>query len=157
MLIELLSIGKTQDEEIRKLLQIYHKKLAKYVKFISTEKELSGIKKNITAAERCSLEGKFILEYVKGDDYLILLDENGQTFSSEKFAAHVQKILNRGRKKVIFVIGGPYGFSPEVYTRADEKISLSAMTFTHQMVRLFFTEQLYRAFTILNNEPYHHS
>lgn len=157
MLIELLSIGKTQDEEIRKLLQIYHKKLAKYVKFISTEKELSGIKKNISPSERSSLEGKFILEYVKGDDYLILLDENGQTFSSEKFALHVQKILNRGRKKVVFVIGGPYGFSPDVYARADEKISLSAMTFTHQMVRLFFTEQIYRAFTILNNEPYHHS
>lgn len=157
MLIELLSIGKTQDEEIRKLLQIYHKKLAKYVKFISTEKEISGINKSSNAVERSNIEGKFILEYIKNEDFLILLDENGAVFSSEKFAAHLQKVMNRGRKRVVFVIGGPYGFSPDVYARADEKISLSAMTFTHQMVRLFFTEQLYRAYTILNNEPYHHS
>lgn len=142
---------------MRKITDTYHKKLAKYCNFIPVEKEVSGLKKNFSQTERKNAEGKMLLAYLKPDDYLVLLDENGKTYSSEKFAARLQKILNHSRKRVIFVIGGPYGFSEEVYRRADEQVSLSAMTFTHQMVRLFITEQLYRAFTILNNEPYHHS
>lgn len=157
MLIELFCIGKTTDPEMRKLTDTYHKKLAKYCNFIPVEKEAPGLKKHFSSAERKNIEGKMLLDYLKPDDYLVLLDENGSIYSSEKFALRLQKILNHSRKRVLFVIGGPYGFSEEVYNRADEKISLSAMTFTHQMVRLFFTEQLYRAFSILNNEPYHHS
>jgi 23S rRNA (pseudouridine1915-N3)-methyltransferase len=157
MLIELLSLGKTQDEEIQRLLQSYHKKLAKYGKFISIEKEVGGLKKNHGQTERKEIEGRFILDYIKTEDYVILLDENGKAYNSEKFAAHLQKCLNKGGKRILFIIGGPYGFSEKVYLRANEKLALSEMTFTHQMVRLFFTEQLYRAFTILNNEPYHHS
>ncbi|MDX1426739.1 MAG: 23S rRNA (pseudouridine(1915)-N(3))-methyltransferase RlmH, partial [Salegentibacter mishustinae] len=100
--------------------------------------------------------GELILAKVQNSDFLVLLDENGKEFSSEKFSAYIQKRLNSGLKQLIFVIGGPYGFSEAVYQRADSKVALSQMTFSHQMVRLFFTEQLYRAFTILKNEPYHH-
>ena len=101
-------------------------------------------------------EGELILKHVNPSDILVLLDEKGKSFTSEEFSEEIQKKLNTGMKQLIFVIGGPYGFSPEVYQRANQKIALSKMTFSHQMVRLFFTEQLYRAFTILKNEPYHH-
>ena len=101
-------------------------------------------------------EGELILAKTQASDILVLLDENGKNFSSVGFSTWLQKQMNTGMKQLIFVIGGPYGFSDEVYQRANQKISLSKMTFSHQMVRLFFTEQIYRAFTILKNEPYHH-
>ena len=101
-------------------------------------------------------EGEHILAKTQASDILVLLDENGKNFSSVGFSTWLQKQMNTGMKQLIFVIGGPYGFSEEVYERANQKISLSKMTFSHQMVRLFFTEQIYRAFTILKNEPYHH-
>ena len=101
-------------------------------------------------------EGELILAKTQVSDILVLLDENGKNFSSVGFSTWLQKQMNTGMKQLIFVIGGPYGFSDEVYQRANQKISLSKMTFSHQMVRLFFTEQIYRAFTILKNEPYHH-
>ena len=101
-------------------------------------------------------EGKLILNKVVPSDFCVLLDENGSTFGSEKFAEFLQNKALSGIKRLVFIVGGPYGFSEDVYQRADYKLSLSKMTFSHQMVRLIFLEQLYRAFTILKNEPYHH-
>ena len=102
-------------------------------------------------------EGMMILDALNPGDYLVLLDEKGKAYSSEKFAEQLQKWMNAGTRNIVFVIGGAYGFSPVVYDRANQKISLSDMTFSHQLVRLIFVEQLYRAFTILRGEPYHHS
>jgi 23S rRNA (pseudouridine1915-N3)-methyltransferase len=101
-------------------------------------------------------EGELILKKLIPSDELILLDERGKTFSSIEFSEYLQKKMNSGLRQLVFVIGGPYGFSDEVYARANVKISLSKLTFSHQMIRPFFIEQLYRAFTILRNEPYHH-
>src|SRR5690606_21179117 len=112
--------------------------------------------KNMSESQQKEKEGELILTKTGISDQLILLDENGKSFSSIGFADEIQKKMNSGIKNLIFVIGGPYGFPPSVYERANGKISLSQMTFSHQMVRLFFIEQLYRGFTILRNEPYHH-
>ena len=112
--------------------------------------------KNLTEDQQKEKEGELILKSLQSSDILILLDERGKSYSSIAFAEALQKRMNSGMKNLVFVIGGPYGFSEAVYQRAQQQISLSAMTFSHQMVRLFFVEQLYRAFTILRNEPYHH-
>lgn len=112
---------------------------------------------NLSADEIKTSEGQKILNAMTPSDFVILLDENGRSLSSVDFASDIQKLMNSGRKNIFFVIGGPYGFSKKVYERANDKISLSPMTFSHQIVRLIFLEQLYRAFTILNNEPYHHA
>jgi 23S rRNA (pseudouridine1915-N3)-methyltransferase len=112
--------------------------------------------KNLSENQQKEKEGEQILAKIGATDQLILLDENGATFSSVGFSDYLQKKMNSGIKTLVFVIGGPYGFSDEVYAKAQGKISLSAMTFSHQMVRLFVIEQLYRGFTILKNEPYHH-
>lgn len=156
MTIKLVCIGKTDKKELEKLIKIYSDRLQHYIKF-----ELDIIPdlrktKNLDENQQKSKEGDLILAGVQNSDFVILLDENGKQYSSETFSEYIQKRMNTGLKRLIFVIGGPYGFSQEVYNRADSKISLSKMTFSHQMVRLFFTEQLYRAFTILKNEPYHH-
>lgn len=156
MTIKLLGIGKTDDPEIRKLTDVYIKRLQFYNKF---EYEfLPDLKKakNLDEMQQKQKEGELILSKLSASDFVVLLDENGKQFSSEGFSEYIQKRLNSGLKQLVFVIGGPYGFSEAVYARADSKVSLSKMTFSHQMVRLFFTEQLYRAFTILKNEPYHH-
>jgi 23S rRNA (pseudouridine1915-N3)-methyltransferase len=112
--------------------------------------------KNLSEAQQKEKEGLLILSKTTNTDYLVLLDENGKTFSSIDFSVELQKKMLAGIKNLIFVIGGPYGFSEAVKAKAQARMSLSAMTFSHQMVRLFFIEQLYRAFTILKNEPYHH-
>jgi 23S rRNA (pseudouridine1915-N3)-methyltransferase len=112
--------------------------------------------KNLSENQQKEKEGELILAKITPTDQLILLDENGKTFSSISFSDELQKKMNSGVKTLVFVIGGPYGFSENVYVKAQGKFSLSQMTFSHQMVRLFFIEQLYRAFTILKNEPYHH-
>jgi 23S rRNA (pseudouridine1915-N3)-methyltransferase len=112
--------------------------------------------KNLTTKQQKIAEGKELLKKIEKSDAVILLDENGKLYNSIQFSAFLQKKMNSGLKKIVFVIGGPYGFSDDVYNRCNEKVSLSPMTFSHQMVRLFFTEQLYRSFTILRNEPYHH-
>lgn len=156
MTIKLLSIGKTDDRNLKTLIDTYMKRLEHYIKF---EPEIiPDLKKtkNLNIEQQKHLEGKLLLGKISPSDFLVLLDENGKQFSSEGFSEYIQKRLNSGMKQLIFVIGGPYGFSPEVYERANGKLSLSKMTFSHQMVRLFFSEQLYRAFTILKNEPYHH-
>jgi len=156
MTIKLVCIGKTDSAELQSLIAAYEKRLGFYTKF---EMEIiPDLKKakNLDENQQKIKEGELILSKVQNSDFLVLLDENGKEFSSEKFSVYIQKRLNSGLKQLIFVIGGPYGFSEAVYQRADAKVALSQMTFSHQMVRLFFTEQLYRAFTILKNEPYHH-
>ena len=156
MTIKLLCIGKTDNRELKQLIEVYKKRLQFYNKFeIDIIPDLKKTK-NLDENQQKEKEGELILNKIQNSDYLVLLDENGKEFSSEKFSAYIQKRLNSGLKQLIFVIGGPYGFSEAVYQRADAKVALSQMTFSHQMVRLFFTEQLYRAFTILKNEPYHH-
>ena len=113
--------------------------------------------KNLSEKQQKIAEGNELLKRIEKSDTMIILDEKGNTFSSVQFSEFLQKKMNSGLKNLIFIIGGPYGFSEEIYQRATSKISLSTMTFSHQMVRLFFIEQLYRGFTILRNEPYHHS
>ncbi|MCX2836543.1 23S rRNA (pseudouridine(1915)-N(3))-methyltransferase RlmH [Salinimicrobium sp. MT39] len=156
MTIKLLTIGKTDDKALQNLIDTYVNRLGFYNKFeFEIIPDLKKTK-NLSVDQQKTAEGRLILEKVTTSDVVVLLDENGKQFSSEAFSEYIQKRLNSGMKQLIFVIGGPYGFSEEVYSRADGKISLSKMTFSHQMVRLFFVEQLYRAFTILKNEPYHH-
>jgi 23S rRNA (pseudouridine1915-N3)-methyltransferase len=156
MTIKLLTIGKTDDNSLQGLIDTYVKRLGHYNKFeLEIIPDLKKTK-NLNTEQQKVMEGKNILDRVNTSDFLVLLDENGRQYSSEGFSEYIQKRLNSGMKQLIFVVGGPYGFSEEVYQRANGKISLSKMTFSHQMVRLFFTEQLYRAFTILKNEPYHH-
>ncbi|HIB37911.1 23S rRNA (pseudouridine(1915)-N(3))-methyltransferase RlmH [Mesonia sp.] len=156
MTIKLLAVGKTDDKDLQKLIDQYVKRLKHYCKFeieiIPDIKKSKKMDENLQKQK----EGELILAKAQASDILVLLDENGKNFSSVGFSTWLQKQMNTGMKQLIFMIGGPYGFSDEVYQRANQKISLSKMTFSHQMVRLFFTEQIYRAFTILKNEPYHH-
>ena len=156
MNIKLLAIGKTDSKELQNLIEDYSKRLSFYIKFdLEVIPDIKNVK-NLSETQQKEKEGELILGKLNPTDQLILLDENGLTFSSMKFSDYLQKKMNSGVKTVVFVIGGPYGFSEEVYQKAQGKISLSLMTFSHQMVRLFFIEQLYRGFTILRNEPYHH-
>lgn len=156
MTIKLICIGKTDHKALELLMADYIKRLSFYTRF---ELEvIPDLKKarNLSEIEQKQKEGELILSKVSTSDVLILLDENGLQYSSENFAAYLQKHMNSGIKNLVFVIGGPYGFSEAVYTKCTGKVSLSKMTFSHQMIRLFFIEQLYRAHTILKNEPYHH-
>ncbi len=156
MNIKLLAIGKTDNKALQSLIDDYTKRLSFYIKFdLEIIPDIKNVK-NLSEAQQKEKEGEIILSKISNTDQLILLDENGKTFSSVAFSEELQKKMNSGIKTLVFVIGGPYGFSEEVYKKANSKISLSAMTFSHQMVRLFFIEQLYRGFTILRNEPYHH-
>lgn len=157
MTIKLLAIGKTDDGSLQNLIDTYINRLVHYNKFEFEIIPDLRKTKHLDSEQQKIQEGKLILAKTAPSDFVILLDENGKQFSSEGFSEYIQKRLNSGMKQLIFVIGGPYGFSEEVYKRAQSKISLSKMTFSHQMVRLFFVEQLYRAFTILKNEPYHHN
>ena len=156
MTIKILAIGKTDSASLQDLIAEYEKRLRHYIKF---ELEIiPDIKnaKNLSEAQQKEKEGELILKKLNATDVLVLLDEKGKQFGSVEFSDYLQKKMNSGIKQLVLVIGGPYGFSDAVYTKAQTKISLSKMTFSHQMVRLFLVEQLYRAFTILKNEPYHH-
>ena len=156
MNIKLLAIGKTDNKNLQTLIDEYSKRLSFYIKFdLEIISDIKNVK-NLSESQQKEKEGELILSKISATDYLILLDENGKTFSSMDFSNFLQKKMNSGIKTLVFVIGGPYGFSKEVYENAQGKISLSLMTFSHQMVRLFVIEQLYRGFTILKNEPYHH-
>lgn len=156
MKITLLAIGKTDNKQIQSLMDDYIKRLGFYIPFeLEVIPDIKNAK-NLSEALQKQAEGDEILKRTNTADTLILLDEKGKTYTSEGFSQFLQKKMNSGLKNLIFVIGGPYGFSEEVYKRANGKVSLSSMTFSHQMVRLFFIEQLYRGFTILRNEPYHH-
>ena len=155
MKITLLVVGKTTDTHIDLLIQEYQKRLAHSIPFnIQVIPELRNTKA-LTPEQQKQSEGELILRTINASTDLVLLDEHGKEFRSIEFADYVQKRMSSGRD-VVFVVGGPYGFSEAVYQRANGKISLSKMTFSHQMVRLFFVEQLYRAMTILRGEPYHH-
>lgn len=156
MKFKLITLGKTNKSYFIEAEQEYLKRLAKYIQF--EKLELPDIKnaKNLTENQLKQEEGKLILSKIEKGSLLILLDENGKEYTSANFARWMRDEMNRGHKTITFVIGGAYGFSEEVYAAAKLKMSLSQMTFNHQMVRMFFIEQVYRAFTILNNEPYHH-
>ncbi|MEI7509789.1 MAG: 23S rRNA (pseudouridine(1915)-N(3))-methyltransferase RlmH [Flavobacterium sp.] len=156
MNIKLIAIGKTDNKSLQSLIDDYTKRLSFYIKFdLEIIADIKNVK-NLSEAQQKEKEGELILAKLSATDQLVLLDENGTTFSSVEFSDYLQKKMNAGIKTLVFVIGGPYGFSEELYKKAQGKISLSAMTFSHQMVRLFVIEQLYRGFTILKNEPYHH-
>ena len=156
MNIRLLAIGRTDDKPLQQLIETYVKRLSHYVKFeLEIIPDLKNTK-NLNEAQQKTKEGELILKKLAPTDVMILLDENGKQFSSVDFSTYLQKKMNAGIKTLVFVIGGPYGFSEDVYAKAQGKVSLSKMTFSHQMVRLFVVEQIYRAFTILRNEPYHH-
>ncbi len=156
MKILFLVIGKTDETYLDTGINKYIKRLEHYVPF--EMKVIPDIKnrKTLSEEQQKKAEGDLILSQLTSGDDLILLDENGKTFSSVIFSQWVEKQMNIGSKRIIFVVGGPYGFSKDVYAKAKFKISLSEMTFSHQMIRLIFVEQLYRAFTIIKGEPYHH-
>lgn len=156
MNFKLIAIGKTDSAALQQLISTYEKRLVRYINF--ELQLLPDIKnsKSLTEELQKIKEGELILSNVESSHYLILLDERGKEYTSVAFADELQKKMNTSIKQLTFVIGGPYGFSQEVYNRANGKLSLSKLTFSHQMIRLFFIEQLYRAFTILRNEPYHH-
>lgn len=156
MNIKLVAIGKTDHKALQSLIDEYAKRLSFYVRFdLEVIPDIKNVK-NLSESQQKEKEGELILSKLTATDQLILLDENGKSFSSVGFSDFLQKKMNAGIKTLVFVIGGPYGFSDAVYAKAWGKVSLSAMTFSHQMVRLFFVEQLYRGFTILRGEPYHH-
>lgn len=156
MKICLLVIGKTDEDYLRNGLDIFLKRLPHYILF--EMKIIPDIRKvkNLSQEQQKEKEGELILQQLQPSDELFLLDEQGMEASSVDFARFLEKKMLSGIKRLVFVIGGPYGFSPSLYAGANGKISLSKMTFSHQMVRLIFIEQLYRAFTILKGEPYHH-
>lgn len=153
MHITFISIGKTTDKLIADQCAVYCKRIVKYTSF--TWKETADIK-SLPPAEAKIKEGELLKKLLEKGDYIILLDETGKTFTSKEFANEISKKQLANIKHIVFVLGGAYGFSDEIYALANEKLSLSKLTFPHQMVRLIFLEQLYRAFTIINNEPYHH-
>ena len=156
MNIKLIAIGKTDNKNLQTLIEDYEKRLSHYIKFeFEIIPDLKKVK-HLSEEQQKEKEGELILAKTQNSDLLILLDENGKQMDSVAFSNYLQKHMNSGIKTLIFVIGGPYGFSEEIYKRANGKLGLSKMTFSHQMVRLFFIEQLYRGFTILKNEPYHH-
>lgn len=156
MNIKLLAIGKTDHKALQSLIDEYTKRLSFYIKFdLEIIPDIKNAK-NLSESQQKEKEGALILSKLAPTDLLILLDDKGKSFSSPQFADELQKRMNSGVKTLVYVIGGPYGFSEEVYKAAQGKVSLSQMTFSHQMIRLFFIEQLYRGFTILRNEPYHH-
>lgn len=156
MKIKLLLIGKTNESYLLKGIEDYSVRIKNYLPF---EIETIPYLKNATAFSQELLkqkEGELILQKIKKEDIVILLDENGKTHHSIGFSNFLQQQMNTGNKQLIFIIGGAYGFSSDVYSRANGKISLSLMTFSHQLIRLIFVEQLYRGFTIIHHHPYHH-
>lgn len=156
MKIVLLAIGKTDARYFAEGIEEYRKRLEHYIPFeIQLIPDLKNTK-NLSVEQQKEKEGELILKALQGGDYLVLLDDKGKEYTSLRFAEYMQKKANAVSKRLVFIIGGPYGFSQAVYDKANEKLTLSRMTFSHQMIRLIFVEQLYRAMTILNNEPYHH-
>jgi 23S rRNA (pseudouridine1915-N3)-methyltransferase len=156
MTIKLLTIGKTDNKHLQMLIDDYTKRLSHYIKFEFEIIQDLKKTKHLSETQQKQKEGDLILSKLSTTDVLILLDEHGKQYDSVSFSNYLQKHMNSGIKQLVFVIGGPYGFSDEVYAKSQGKISLSKMTFSHQMIRLFIVEQLYRGFTILRNEPYHH-
>ncbi len=156
MEITLLVIGKTTSPELSRLTDEYISRAARYTPFeMRVLPDPKGVR-SLTPDQRKQAEGRLILDFIQPSDFLMLLDERGKQYTSMDFSAMLQKRMASGLKRLVFLVGGPYGFSEDVYRRADSKLSLSAMTFPHEMVRLFFAEQVYRAMSILRGDPYHH-
>ena len=156
MKISLILIGKITDKHVSALMDDYEARVKHYVGFdITVIPELKNTKA-LTEEQQKQAEGALILKQLQPGDTVVLLDERGKELRSVQFAEWMQRKQHTVGKRLVFVVGGPYGFSPEVYARANEQLSLSRMTFSHQMVRLFFVEQIYRAQTIIRGEPYHH-
>ncbi|WP_369049445.1 23S rRNA (pseudouridine(1915)-N(3))-methyltransferase RlmH [Tenacibaculum sp. UWU-22] len=156
MKIKLLAIGKTDDKNLIQLINNYQNRLKHYVKFeFEIIADIKNVK-NLSEAQQKEKEGELILAKLQPTDQLILLDDKGKQYTSVEFSQYLQKKMSSGIKQLVLVIGGPYGFSDAVYQKSNGKVSLSKMTFSHQMIRLFIIEQIYRGFTILKNEPYHH-
>jgi 23S rRNA (pseudouridine1915-N3)-methyltransferase len=153
--ITLLAIADTDANYLKEGIEIYLNRLKHYAKFELKTLTINKKDNVLPPAERKLKEGELMLKHLEPGDFLVLLDEKGKTFTSRQFADYLQKHMLSGIKRLVFVIGGAYGFSDEVYALAQGKLSLSNMTFSHQMIRLFVVEQVYRAFTILKNEPYH--
>ncbi len=156
MNIDLIVVGKTDLPEVEQLVEMYAKRINHYAKFsLITLPDIKNTR-NLAIKQQRTTEGEAILRQLGDSDYVVLLDERGAEYRSLEFAEWLQKRMNSGVKRLVMIIGGAYGFSDELYTRANAKLSLSKMTFSHQIVRAIFAEQIYRAFTILRNEPYHH-
>ncbi len=155
MKITLLTVGKTTSAEVKSICSDYENRLKRYLKFESVVIDNVSIRFN-DALKIKQKEGDLILKKISNSDYVVLLDERGKEYTSQQFASWVGGLQNQSLKNICFVVGGAYGFSEEVYQRANAKVSLSKMTCNHQLIRAVFCEQMYRAFTILNNEPYHH-
>ena len=155
MQIELTVIGKTTQSFVEEGLKLYIKRIKRYIKFSINEVKGGKFSKKMPVIDIKKEEGEQLLKNIDNNTVLVLLDEKGKSMNSIKFASFLQKRMLTGAKRLSFAIGGAYGFSEEVKNRADFKISLSEMTFSHQIIRVLFTEQLYRAFTIINKEPYH--
>lgn len=156
MKIKLIAIGKTDNKNLIQLIDEYQNRLKHYIKFeLEIIPDIKNVK-NLSEVQQKEKEGELILSKLQHTDHLVLLDDKGKEFTSIEFSKYLQKKMNSGIKKLVLVIGGPYGFSEAIYKKSIGKISVSKMTFSHQMIRLFIVEQLYRGFTILKNEPYHH-
>lgn len=156
MKITLMVVGKTTSANLRSGIEDYAKRIGRYNPFEIVELPDVKSSRKMTEEKQKEAEGEMMLQRIGGGDYVVLLDEKGRELTSREFARDLEKKSLTMARQLWFIVGGPYGFSPAVYSRANEKLSLSKMTFPHEMVRLFFTEQLYRAFTIQRNEPYHH-
>jgi 23S rRNA (pseudouridine1915-N3)-methyltransferase len=155
MKINLLCIGKTDDKEIKNLINYYITRLPRHWNFEITEIPDVKNARNLTPDLLKKEESKLFFNIIENSDWVILLDEKGKQFTSREFAQKLDSYQNNSIKKICFLVGGAYGFSDEMYQRANEKLSISKMTFTHQMIRLFFVEQIYRADQILQDKPYH--
>ena len=156
MEICVLSVGKISTSWIKDGIELFESRIGKYIKFsVITVPDIKNAK-NLSKESLKEEEGKFIMSNIIQSDYVVLMDEGGKELTSRDFASWIQKQMNSGRKRLVIIIGGPFGFSQDIYQRADFKVALSKMTFTHEMAKLILSEQLYRAMTILKGEPYHH-
>ena len=156
MKVALIVVGRTVNQHIVELINDYASRVKHYINFdITVIPELKNTK-NLSPDQQKQQEGELILRQLQQGDYMVLLDEHGKEMRSIEFSKYMEKKMQTVSKRLVFVIGGPYGFSPDVYAKTNDKLSLSQMTFSHQMIRLIFVEQLYRAMTIMRGEPYHH-
>ncbi|HBS85225.1 MAG: 23S rRNA (pseudouridine(1915)-N(3))-methyltransferase RlmH [Bacteroidetes bacterium GWF2_38_335] len=156
MKISLIVVGKTDDKNLSETVETYLKRLKHYIDFEYNVIPDIKNRKTLSQQEQKTKEGNLLISGLNNSDFVVVLDEKGKEHTSSEFAEFLKKRMNAGTKRLVFLIGGPYGFSDQVYERADYRFSLSKLTFSHQMVRLIFAEQLYRAFTIIKGEPYHH-
>ena len=156
MKISLITVGKTEDKYLIEGIDKYLKRLKHYIGFTIIEIPELKNTKNLSEEQQKSKEAELLFKHINNTDHVVLLDDKGKEFSSTQFAEYLNKKMIGSTQHLVYIVGGPYGFDKTIYDRANDKLSLSRMTFSHQMVRLFFVEQVYRAYTILKGEPYHH-